>query len=352
MAIRNALLGGTDLVNGTVGDSDDINDTFDAVLKSVPENRLKSFPTLVSGITNMAVHSSSIWSVILSTGAIHNTTDSGANWTSKNTDLDTNSDMVTCATNFAYAICIESGSATAEVALTANSGSTWTTKTSVSFGSSLYDIAYPTTGLIIVAGNEVGTRIQRSTDSGANWASASTAPTDNVIAVTMYDGNVGYCIENSQNIWKTTNDAGATWADTGHNTNIAANKSVAMYCLSSTKVIIAGGTYIELYDNAAGTVTKLITLTAYDACLGIKKATNGNILVMMHSSTAPINNLLFILNGTTGAILGVRPFGAYANVGNYYRKHSLHEISDGYFAMTSAFFGGYDILFFNRSEIA
>jgi hypothetical protein len=78
-------------------------------------------------------------------------------------------------------------------------------------------IRAPTTTVAVCAGvPSAGIAVAYSTNNGSTWSKSSTGPTVAVHALGMYNASVGFLIDSSNNIWKTTN-GGVNWTDTGVN---------------------------------------------------------------------------------------------------------------------------------------
>lgn len=187
--------------------------------------------------------------------------DAGITWTEKNTDLDpTEVIHKNCKADREYAVFIEM-SGDNEVVHTADAGVTCTTKTSCTFGTSIAALSYPTTGLIVVGGNDAaGTdHIVYSTDSGANWTNANTTVDAACVGLDMFSLNIGFAVTSAGKIFK----SGATyddWTDTTHTVTPLSPCSVA--AISTTECIIAGISaaflYIFKYDGSGNAVQKLL----------------------------------------------------------------------------------------------
>lgn len=259
--------------------ADNLLDTFGSLPFRPITNRAGG-----NNITGVVAHSATTYSVIEDDGDIFQTTDSGTTWTSRNTDLDTDSFIRLCKADAAYAFAIENAT-TAESAVTTNSGATWTTTTSATYGTAVYDLSVPTTSLIVVGGDDGGggNHIIYSTDDGTTWNDASTQPSAAIYALDMFDGSTGYAIDSSGNIWKTTN-SGVDWTDTTDNITGSATTTTGILALSATTCLIYNG-LIQTYNNSTNTVTSVANIPTTNTCAGIVKTTNGDYYIATGASS-------------------------------------------------------------------
>lgn len=275
-------------INGDVLNADDLLDSM---------AQLKWIPVIYNGgnvIAGIIAHSSTTYSMIENGDSdIHQTSTSGTTWTSRNTDLDTSVSFIrVCEADKTRGIAVETGT-TCETAFTSDSGGTWTTTASVSFGTNISDVAFPVTALIVAVGDDAaGTgHIQFSDDSGATWADVDTQPpgASLIRGVSMFDGATGYAVDgaNPGNIYTSTDmdqAASRDWSDTTDNLSEPGSIAVgdaSMVCLSASSVVIAyvasSVAVIDTYNNSTNTVTQRARLNAYDMPIGIIQTTSGNI---------------------------------------------------------------------------
>ena len=254
--------------------SDDLVDTLGALRWYPFKGKDLGTTDVVTGVIG---HSASIFSMVTTAGEVFTSTDTGVTWTSKSTVPDTRSIIRVCKADKTHGVVVETGT-TAEVVFTDTSGTTWSAKTSASFGTGVYDVAFSTAALIVIGGDDAaGTaHIVFSTDDGTTWTDATTSPDTRVYAVDMFSATVGYAIDSAGKIWKTIN-AAVTWTDTLHVIKGTAGTNSSIYAVSATVCIIAVSSFLEYYDNTAGTVTIKVDVgaTNYNMSLGIVKNDTG-----------------------------------------------------------------------------
>lgn len=278
--------GATPQVDGDVLSAVELNDSLSVAKFTKHFQQRSSCEALIS-------HSNTAHSFLTSGNAIHLI--SGANGadttTSKNTDLDTDSMIRVCEGTKTSGFAIEINATTAETALTSDSGTTWTTTTSAVFGGSPNDVSFPTTGLIVVGGDDTaGTdHVVFSTDSAATWTDATTSP-GIVACLHMFDGTTGYVIDTSDNIWKTVNSA-VDWTDTTDNFTTSVSNTSSMRCISSDiffcSYISSGDFSIEQYTNSTNTITKVFkTIGTFDGTLGFIETTDGTLWTGAYNNDA------------------------------------------------------------------
>ena len=242
-----------DWIDGDVLTAADQLDTF---------NNIRSFGSLGFGVNagnhvSVIAHTATTWSGVNFSGVVRQTTDSGANWTTKSSVLDTVSLLQVCLADSTHGVGIETGT-TNEVVFTDDSGATWAAATSAAFGTALYDVDFATAGLIVLAGDDGGgaKHIIFSTDDGATWTDSTTPPSAACHAVAMFDASTGYTVDSSGNIWKTT-DGAVTWTDTTDGVAVFTTL-ISMVCVTADLVIINEGDRVETYVNSTNTVLSAV----------------------------------------------------------------------------------------------
>lgn len=284
-------------VDGDVLYADDLSDS---ILANPFLSTTYSSHTTLSRIGCIA-HSSTNYSMVHSTGEIMQTADSGVTWTSRSTVLDTNSFIRLCRGATARGIGIEVGATAQEVVVTANSGATWTVATSLAFGTDIYAVDWPVAGLIVVGGDDaVGTNhIVWSSDQGTTWTDATTQPTALIRSVAMLDGTTGYAIDINGLVWRTTNSA-VTWTSTTHTVTAGGSSfPSSMYVVSATSVIMATADRLYLYNFNTGVFTLVFRLQITDngnhgfvslssgaICFGYASGVSGTLLRTTDSGTS------------------------------------------------------------------
>jgi len=256
--------------------SQDLKDTY----ADVKWTRMSGF--LGMGVRALIGFSETTWSATRSTPySIWTTTNRGQTWTEKSTNNSSNAIFVRCKDDITKALCVET-STTGHITATADSGITWTAKTSVPMGGMLTSGSYPTSSLMVVCGWS-GTAFQYikySTNGGTSWSWATT-PDNIVLLVDMYDGTTGYAVTSAGLILKTT-DGAVTWTSTGDSCGITLSTggcAGTLLTISATQVIFSGIGLITLYDNSAHTTTtKFQYKTETNRCLGLKKLNSGRYL--------------------------------------------------------------------------
>lgn len=275
--------------NGTVADADEVNQNF-AHAQGFFDVRYPTANAIGSHTT--IAHSATTWSTAAN-GFIYQTTDSGGTFTSRNTALDTAPVLIVCKDDITKGFAIEL-TATGETAYTADSGATWTTKTSAGHATLVYDAAFPTANLIVVAGNDAaGTdHIQRSTDQGTTWTDATTSPGTLVYAVDMFDGTNGFAVVSGPGaqIWKTA-DGGDTWTNSGHTTSMATDTNTRVVALSATVCVIASNGIIDYYDGSGNAQRKVQNAsTLY--CTGLV-STNSDLFAWFRNGTSGYPTIMY-----------------------------------------------------------
>ena len=255
-----------DWENGDILNSTDLLDTFGAIKRVARLN-----PPVINSCEGIIAHSSTTYSASIN-NTIYVTTDSGATFTSKNTDPTATVLLRAFKDDITKGFGLTINKTDGETVYTADSGGTWTTKTALTAAQVVpMDMSCPTANLIVVAGTESGgsgERIFRSTDQGGTWALATTSPTTDLYCVDMWDSSTGYAIDLNKNVWKTT-DGGDTWADTTHNVNTSTTTGMSMRTLSATTAIIAGSGSIDAYNNSTGVSTQKFIFSSLDNTSGI-----------------------------------------------------------------------------------
>src|SRR3990167_691209 len=173
MAVRNALLGGSDWGSEALT-STDLNDTFDASVAS-PSNLTLVSTSRAGAYTlyGIAAHSTTLFSLATSNGT-YLFDSSAQTWTQKSSTITTASLIENCDADRTYAINIEKGG-TPDSVYTSNSGTTWSESAGETGATvtAVNDISFPTTGVAVIACDvSSGVAIWRSTNGGNNWAVA------------------------------------------------------------------------------------------------------------------------------------------------------------------------------------
>lgn len=134
-------------------------------------------------------------------------------------------------------------------------------------------------------------------DGGDNWAQSATGPTANTNAIQMASATIGYMVDVSGNIWKTTN-AGADWTDTGDNTGSTSYyQGCGIVCIDTDTIIYlmsntTGICKIFHYVNSTNTVRNLLEFILTDHSGGATNLTfSGNSIVV-----ADNGNIYWILS--------------------------------------------------------
>jgi hypothetical protein len=153
----------------------------------------------VTGVLTMnsvCRHSATTYSYAESGGDLFQSTDTLVTSTSKNTTPTSAGLIRAAASDSTVAFFIETDVTTGQTAYTADSGATWTSKTSAVFATKIYDMHIFSTAMIVVAGHDTTNGIVYSTDQGGTWNNPTTPPSNVVYAVCMVSATVGYAIDN------------------------------------------------------------------------------------------------------------------------------------------------------------
>ena len=283
-------------------------------------------------------HSSTHYSVIGTDGDIWVTTDSGTNWTEKNTTFTTKSAIVPVIADRTYGIAIDADdTSNAASAYTSDSGVTWSNGGAVGNDNYVNDLSAPTTTLAVCCtdNNITNDNIYRSTDNGANWAAASTSPNVDVVALNMFDGTTGYATDIDDNIWKTT-DSGDNWVDTGNDIS-GTEEGDTICCLSATTALITlrGSGYVYLYDDTANTTTLVLdwgTTTDAGYPTHFVKAVNNFIYFAVLNTSDIVARPSALYRTTDGLVWEIMtlPYSGEAEAGgtNNYTKYFISEGAD------------------------
>lgn len=219
------------------------------------------------------------------------TTDSGASWAdtpfSGNiaaTDGSTNGCSVTAGTAATF--------------ISSDSGANWAaSSTAPSAGNMTQAECISMFGTTVVVGGNASPdeSISYSSDSGDTFTEATTGPTVTTNAISMASSSVGYAVDTSGNIWKTTN-SGVDWSDTTDNTGVGNPLVIKAVDTDTVLLVSQNGMDVEEYTNSTNTVKILysptFTITATtNACSNIVEATNGNFYWVYNS---------YAINSTTG----------------------------------------------------
>jgi len=247
------------------------------------------------GDAGLICHSPLIW-VNVNNASSRRTTDGGMTWANCAVDIAlVMANATVCRANKAKAFAWRGDTANTG-AYTTDSGNNWTAfAVAPAILTYIMDGDFPTEGIAVCCGIDAsGPGICRSTNGGANWGSAATGPATHCNLISMWDASTGYAIDDSANIWKTT-DGGLNWTDTTHNVGIAPGVDPGrqtMITTSATTMVYVQTvtTYIcQYYDNTAGTVTsKCATYPVqndqYTILSNLTRTTNGNTYFAMYSS--------------------------------------------------------------------
>jgi len=234
-------------VNGTVIDADEHNENINYV-NPVWDIEFVNASTF-SGII---AHSTTNYSLTNAGGGTIYLWD-GSTFTSKNSTPNQAGILRLCKDDDAKGFFVELV-ATGETSYGTGDGTSWAVTANVGHSITVNDMSFPTANLIVIGGDDGGGDfIQTSVDQGANWVDATTSPAAAVEILDMFDGTTGYCIDASDNIWKTT-DSGDTWVDTTDNISNS-HASGTMFCLTADIVLICSEGYVHHYTNSTNTLT-------------------------------------------------------------------------------------------------
>lgn len=280
---------GAEWIDGDVLNSDDLLDSM---------SEMNWLPIANQGRPNSGVvaFTRTTWSGVDTAGDIYTSTNSGSTWTSKNTTPNAPGYIRLAKNDRTDAFFCEN-SATSETAITTDSGATWTSKTSATFGTAVYDMSFPTSSLIVIAGDDGGggNHIVYSNDSGATWNDPTTPPGAAIYAVDFFDASTGYAVDSSGNIYKTT-DGGDNWTDTTDNLSGASAGDSILVLTANTFIAVSNSTNysVATYDNSTNTVTDKVDFGAeQDIVLGIGQIDNGDVVVgLTDSATNAVVTLL------------------------------------------------------------
>jgi photosystem II stability/assembly factor-like uncharacterized protein len=278
--------------NGTTADADEVNSNFNWSASLHIHHYVSS-----TDYISMAIHSATTWSAANDSGTILITSDSGVTWAAHagSAALDTSAMIRACEADGTHGFGLEL-TAAGETAFTDDSGANWDATTASPMTTTNYDFCFTTAAIIVVAGDDAGNtkHIVYSTDDGATWTDPTTAPDTACFAVDMFDATEGYAIDSAGKIWKTT--GGTTldvWTDTGHTVS-APGSSVAMKCISATKVIISHTDHgVFLYDNGVGNATQVQYSVECAWGRGIVYS-NSNIYVLRHNNDSFVPYVLMV----------------------------------------------------------
>lgn len=322
MATRNTFV--------TVTDGDQLNQGyFNGIKAGVTWRTMYNPKESNTDVNGVMGHSSTTWSVQISNGEIKQTSDTGASWTSRNTDLDIRCFFEMCRADKTHGVAIEDGATTQECAFTDDSGATWTTKTSLAFATDIFDVSFSTAGLIVVGGNDGGggKHIVFSTDDGGTWTDATTPPSAAVVAVDMFSATVGYAVDTSGNIWKTT-DGADTWIDTTDNVSGVIKENLNLIAATADIVLINADNTGQKYVNSTNTVTTLFALS--DRGCFFK---SGDGYTYLYSGIAGNTTVDIIRSNDNWSTFQVLPLGSIAfgfhQTGSTSKRGSISEAGDG-----------------------
>ena len=274
----------------------------DDLLDSIAEHKYGpafGFATGITEIVTIIPHgSTTVMSGVTAAGDIYASSDGGKTWTSKNTTPDAAGFLVTGRTDKTLGFFIERTPAGGnfQTAYTDDSGTTWTSKTDANFsGNEVIDVSMPSSALIVLAGADGTNNIVYSTDQGGTWNDPTTPVTSTVRAMNMFSDTVGYAVDTSGNIWKTT-DGADVWADTGDNvSNYAGNSErTKMYCATADLVIFFNDGKISLYTNSTNNFTHKVDLKSSEMreTGGIIETSSGAIYVLAITNDTTIGAVL------------------------------------------------------------
>lgn len=253
---------------------------------------------LITGSTSgmFLVHGNNSWTIVNATSTRY-TSNSGVTWADSTGDAATFRGVAIASKGLKTTAIVIDNQTNAAFYST-NSGASWTAASSVPLNwTGAWCASFPT-ATVAVAGLDRGTAtrgIMYSTNAGVDWTIAASGPVVDVVAIDMFSSTVGYAVDVSANIWKTT-DGGVNWTDTTHNVTAAGTNAMTdtLFAVSATKCLYAlHTTRIELYDNTAGSVTVKYPLSALPTtnghmCSNFVRTTNGNIYLAQHLFLAPL----------------------------------------------------------------
>jgi len=301
------------------------------------ENRWNPLVYVGTSIVGILAHSATAWTAYNGTSTFI-TADAGVSWTAASVDIAdmTGVSRVSKANN-ALAICCDHDSA--NVSISSDSGDNWASASTDPGGTRVFSLSFPTATVAVCGMDEGTTRdIYYSTDAGDNWTVCDTGPTDDVSAIDMVDGSDGIALDVTGKIW-TTSNGGVDWADSGQTSVVTPSTTTDMIALtSSTGVILnnLGTGTIETFTTAAGGTIRLRISDAGEAgayLSNLIKTTNGNLYFVYYmfaeSNDRGVNVVLYKSedSGVTWAqkSIGTCHFENETDLTNYQAKSQLVE---------------------------
>ena len=275
----------SDFSDGDILFSADLSDSF---------NNLRYVDTYLinptsSTIVAIVAHSATQWTSAGITGSVYNTQNTGSSWTLSFTSGE-ETFLRLCKSTLARAVVVDEDDTapgtTINVRTTSDSGATWTLRTAADFDE-VYDVSFSVPGRIVIAGDDVGAGVNNivySTDDGVTWNDPVTVP-GVTVAVDMVNNLIGYALDDTGAIWKTS-DGAVNWTNTTHAAGGGLAKTT-MYAITETLVIFVGphaDNYIETYDNTANITRRARPPTNSDTAVfipgGIEVTSNDEIYVL------------------------------------------------------------------------
>lgn len=264
-----------DFTDGNVLTAAQLNNNFQSV------NWMGIVITDDNNLTSFIAHSATNYSIIVAaTGMWNNSTGAWVMEVGANDGF-----LLKCKTDPTYAFSINYPGGSTSTFVTIDAGVNWGAATDSPLDASTDDISFPTTDLIVVAGDDAGgDYIWWSADQGTNWTAALTTLDAKAHAMDMFDKTDGYAITNANKIFKASNDA-KNWTDTGDTVVVSADGGI--HCLTADLLLIGNttsGLVISTYVNSTNTVTALQTFDGYDQFMGFAEDSNGVVYLAAYRS--------------------------------------------------------------------
>jgi|TARA_R100001530_G_scaffold2717_1_gene4374 hypothetical protein len=161
-------------------------------------------------------------------------------------------------------------------------------------------LSYATGGAVAVCVGEANSLrgAWYTSNGGADWAQA-TSGAAHFICVDMFSATTGFAVDNSGNVYKTT-DGGEGWDDTGGNVNGDERNIIALTATTYVTLTTDG----NIYTGSGGTATQRIVFNYSHARVSeILKLTNGNLYyAVMPNSTATVFSSILLCKSTDSGI--------------------------------------------------